>query len=99
MQIKQICKKQKSVVEIEALRIQIEMYKISVHPYVVRLLDYFEDKEYIYLCLEKYYGSTLDHYFEVNSSKIKEDEIIKYAITIGTTLEYLHDNGILLRNL
>ena len=75
------------------------MYKISVHPYVVRLLDYFEDKENIYLCLEKYQGTSLDHFFEVNSGKIKEDEIIKYAITIGATLEYLHDNGILLRNL
>jgi serine/threonine protein kinase len=63
-------KKCKTIVEIEALRIQIEMYKVSVHPYVVRLLDYFEDKEYIYLCLEKYQGTTLDHYIEVNAGKL-----------------------------
>jgi len=73
------------------------MYKISVHPYVVRLLDYFEDKEFIYLCLEKYQGTSLDYFFEIN--KIDENEIITYAITIGATLEHLHDNGILLRNL
>ena len=56
------------------------MYKISVHPYVVRLLDYFEDKENIYLCLEKYHGTSLEDFFEINAEKIKEDEIIKYAI-------------------
>ena len=39
--------------KVEELRIEIEMHKLSVHPYVVRLLDHFENKEYIYLCLEK----------------------------------------------
>ena len=54
VQIKRISKKSKSTSEIESIRIQIEMYKISVHPYVVRLLDHFEDKEYIYLVIEKH---------------------------------------------
>jgi serine/threonine protein kinase len=75
------------------------MYKVSVHPYVVRLLDYFEDREYIYLCLEKHHGTFLDNYIEVNGDKIQESDIITYASTIGNTLEYLHDNGILLRNI
>jgi serine/threonine protein kinase len=42
------------------------MYKLSVHPYVVRLLDYFEDKEFIYLVLEKHQGNSLDSFMEMN---------------------------------
>ena len=55
------------------------MYKISVHPYVDRLLDYFEDKEFIYLILEKHQGNSLDSFMDFNQSKnIEEGNNIQY---------------------
>lgn len=70
VQIKRIQKKDRPVHEIESLRIQIEMYKLSMHPYVVRLLDYFEDKEYIYLITEKHQGMSLNAYNEANHENL-----------------------------
>jgi len=46
------------------------MYKVSVHPYVVRLLDHFECKEYVYLVIEKHQGNSLDFFVDVNKDKI-----------------------------
>jgi serine/threonine protein kinase len=60
--VKQISKQGQTVNQIEDFRIEIEMYKLSVHPYVVRLLDHFENKESIYLVLEKHQGNDLEEY-------------------------------------
>jgi serine/threonine protein kinase len=98
VQIKQISKQGKTTTQIEELRIEIEMYKICVHRYVIRMFDYFEDKESIFLCLEKYSGPSLDQYIESNAAKILEQNVIEWARKIGQTLEHLHDNNVLLRN-
>lgn len=51
--IKFISKTDLSVTEVELLRDQVQMYKISVHYSILRLLDYFESKENFILCLER----------------------------------------------
>ena len=47
------------------------------------MLDYFEDKENIFICLEKHQGTTLDEYININADKIEENDIITYANNIG----------------
>lgn len=40
--------------EIHDIHEQIEIYKIAVHFGIVRMLDYFEDSDNIYICFEKH---------------------------------------------
>lgn len=75
------------------------MYKLPVHPYVVRLLDHFENKEFIYLVLDKHPGNNLEEYLEENRNELKEKDFQIYATQIGNAIDYLHDDRILLRNL
>jgi serine/threonine protein kinase len=55
------------------------MYKLPVHPYVVRLLDHFENKEFIYLVLDKHPGNNLEEYLEENRNELKEKDFQIYA--------------------
>jgi serine/threonine protein kinase len=51
--IKIISKKDMLMQDIENLRDQISMYKTIVSKGVIRLFDYYESRDYMYLCLDK----------------------------------------------
>lgn len=51
--IKIISKKDMTLTEIEELRQTIKLYKVTIHHGVVRLLDYFEHKDFLYLMYER----------------------------------------------
>ena len=50
--IKIIPKKDKSTAEIEAVRDLIKLYQIGQHYNVVKLEDYFENRDHFHLCLD-----------------------------------------------
>jgi serine/threonine protein kinase len=56
------------------------MYKLSVHPYIVRLLDHFENKEFIYLVLEKQKGNSMEEYIEEHKNEMQEKDVQVYAL-------------------
>jgi len=60
--IKQIVKKDLTQIEIDDIRVEIDIMKISTHNYVVRLLDNFECKDYFHFVLEKEHGGTMYEY-------------------------------------
>lgn len=51
--IKIISKKDMTLSEIEELRQSIKLYRVTIHHGVIRLLDYFENNEYLYLVFER----------------------------------------------
>ena len=77
------------------------MYRICAHQGVIRLLDHFESKKSFYACYEQFSSTTL-HDFIINKRKnsyLRETDVKEMARKIGEAIEYLHDNGIILRNL
>mmetsp|Transcript_28930 Transcript_28930/g.43680 ORF Transcript_28930/g.43680 Transcript_28930/m.43680 type:complete len:141 (-) Transcript_28930:81-503(-) len=51
--IKAVNKKELSPEEVEKLRDEIQLHKMAVHHGVIRLLDYFEHRDCLYLVTEK----------------------------------------------
>ena len=66
---------------------------------MVRLEDHFECREYFYICLELHSKLTLFDYINKYTTQIEEIRAQELAKKIGMAIEYLHDNGIILRNL
>ena len=61
------------------------MYKVSVHPLVVRLLDHFENKEFIYICLEKHQGVSL--FDTVSKSGLLDESFLRDQMeNVGSTI-------------
>lgn len=84
--------------QVEDMRDVISMYQIAQHSNVVRLEDYFENREFFYLCLELHSEQTLYRYALQMSGLIPEQKIQMMAKQLGSALEYLHDIGIVLRS-
>jgi serine/threonine protein kinase len=71
--IKFIKKKDMALHELELQKREIEVLKICQHPNIIRLLDVFENPEYIYIVLEYMGGGDLFTYLEVREFRITED--------------------------
>jgi serine/threonine protein kinase len=71
--IKVIKKKNMSLKELELQKREIEVLKICQHPNIIRLLDMFENPDYIYIVLEHCAGGDLFHYLDKRDFKITED--------------------------
>jgi serine/threonine protein kinase len=97
--IKIISKLGMRTAEVERNRDIISMYHIAEHHNVVRLEDYFEDRERFYLCLELHSKQTLHGYINATDRKLEESQARELCLKIARALEYLHENGIILKNL
>lgn len=62
MAIKIYSKKAMHNSQVETIRDIITMYQSAQHCNVIRLEDYFESREYFYLCLELETSVTLERY-------------------------------------
>ena len=97
--IKIIKKEKTKDSDIELVRTEIDIMKLCHHPNVVRLLDHFENGEYIFIVMEYIRGGNLSDYMrskKFNISEKRAAEII-YQISIG--VKYLHKYGIIHRDL
>lgn len=97
--IKVYQKKHLSNNQIEEIRGVISIYQSAQHFYVLRLEDYFENREHFYLCFELSSAVTLERYIKSQKEKIAEFRVQQIALQLIEALEYLHDHGIILRNL
>ena len=50
--VKVMSKKEMSVQDVELQRREIEILKMCQHPHIIRLLDLFENQDYIYIIME-----------------------------------------------
>jgi len=80
------------------VRKEIEICKMVDHPYVVRLLEIFEDKEHIHLVLELCLGGDLHAYLKARRC-LKEPEAAMAMLQIIRGVFYLHAHFICHRDL
>ena len=81
------------------LRDMIKILEFAQHTNIVRLEDYFENKDVMFICLELHSKMTLFDYILKFKDRLEESRIQELGKKIGSALEYLHDNGVVLKNL
>jgi len=85
--------------ELELIRYEIETLKVCQHPNIIRLLDIFENVEFIYLVMEILMGGNLFKYFEKRKCCLPERSTRKIIHSLATALFYLHSYGIIHRDI
>ena len=97
--VKVMSKKEMTVVDMELQRREIEILKMCQQPHIVRLLDIFENSDYIYIVMEKLAGGDLFTYLEKRNFKISEKRAKELTHQLITAIYYLHSYGIAHRDL
>lgn len=69
------------------------------HPYIIRLLDIFENQDYIYIIMENLGGGDLFTYLEKRDFEISEERAKTLSHQMATALYYLHSFGVAHRDL
>lgn len=85
--------------DLELVRSEIDIMKLCRHKNVVRLLDHFENSEFIYIVMEYLEGGDLGHFFKKNKFNFNENQGALVIRQILEGLEYLHKYGVVHRDL
>jgi serine/threonine protein kinase len=80
--------------EEEALR----MAKLS-NPNVAMILDHFVENGYYFLVVELISGKTLSEVFEEGQGRLREEEVVKWAIAMCEVVDYIHKEGVIHRDI
>ena len=70
--VKVMSKKEMTLQDVELQRREIEILKMCQHPNIIRLLDIFENQDYIYIVMENLSGGDLFTYLEKRNFEISE---------------------------
>ena len=97
--IKIMKKSMMSIKDLELIKQEIEIMKISQHPNLIRLLDVFESVEYIYIVMELMEGGDLFAYLEKRHFRLPERTVARLTHSLAAALYYLHNYGIVHRDL
>ena len=85
--------------DIELVRNEIDIMKLCYHPYVVHLLDHFENGEYIFIVMEYIKGGSLTDYMKSKKFNFTERRAAEIIYQLAKGLKYLHRYGIIHRDL
>jgi hypothetical protein len=83
----------------QLVRSEIDIMKLCHHPNIVKLLDHFENSEFIFIVMEYIEGGTLNQYLKKKNFNFSERQIAILINQIGNGLKYLHKYGIIHRDL
>lgn len=97
--VKILKKKKMDQEDFELYKREVEILKICQHPHIIRLLDVFENSEYIYIVMEYLSGGPLLQYFKERKYKLKELRVRDIIHQIATSLFYLKSFGIAHRDM
>lgn len=97
--IKIIKKESMSTNDVELVKSEIDIMKLCMHPNVVRLLDHFENFEYIFIIMEYLPGGDLGDYLNRVKFNVSEERAAEIMNQLALGLKYLHDYGIVHRDL
>lgn len=64
------------------------------HPYIVNVLEVFEENDTAYIAMEYISGYSLKHLME-KEGILPEDQVLKYVHQIGEALQFVHEKNIL----
>jgi polo-like kinase 1 len=82
----------------EKMAQEITLHKVLKHPYIVKLFDYFEDKDFVYIVLELCRRRSLMELHKRRKA-ITEPETRYFMKQITLGVKYLHDKKIIHRDL
>lgn len=97
--IKIINKSKLSAEDIGLTKREIEILKLCQHPNVIRLLDTFENPDYIYIVMELLRGGDLYEYISKKQFRLPESRVRNIIHSLATALYYLHSYGIVHRDI
>jgi len=97
--IKIIKKEKMTNNDLELIKSELDIMKLCHHPNIIRLLDHFENAEYIFLVMELMSGYDLHTYFVKSKFKFTEKRAADISYQIASGLCYLHKYGVLHRDL
>ncbi len=78
----------------EAMR----MAKLS-HPGVAVIFDHFVEKDRYFLVVEYIRGKTLSEVLRDRNGRIRQDEVVRWAISICDVVRFMHDQGVIHRDI
>ena len=85
--------------DVDLVKQEIEILKMSQHPNLIRMLDVFENTEHIYIVMEILDGGDLFSYLEKRKFRIAEQKAAKIIHSLAAGLYYLHSYGIVHRDI
>jgi len=97
--IKIIKKESMTNSDVELVKNEIDILKLCQHPNVVKLLDHFENAEYIFLIMEYLTGGDLGEYLTKVKYKVSEERASQIMFQLASGIKYLHQYGVLHRDL
>ena len=77
---------------------EVEIHWQLHHPSILELYNYFEDNEYVYLVMELCTNGELYKYLKLKGT-LTEPETRGVMLQVIKGLQYLHENGIIHRDL
>jgi len=84
----------------ELVKSEIDIMKMCRHQNIVRLLDHYENTEYIFIIMEYLEGGTFANYLENTPIDDLSEKQASYCMyQIAKALEYMHQFGIIHRDL
>ncbi len=84
--------------DIEMVKREIDVLKLCQHPNIIRLLDIFENQDYLYIIME-HLNVDMFVYMEKRGFKVTERRACTLVHSLATALFYLHIYGIVHRDL
>lgn len=85
--------------DLELVRSEIDIMKLCRHKNVVRLLDHFENSEFIFIIMEYLAGGDLGNYCKKKKYSLTEEEVCTIIYQITVAIDYLHKYGVVHRDL
>ena len=97
--IKGLIKSKMKPQDLDMIRREVEILRLSQHPNIIKLYDFFETDQYVFIVIELLKGSDLVNYSSKRNFKLSEPHIANIIIQMIKGVEYLHSIGVIHRDL
>lgn len=85
--------------DLELVKTEIDILKISQHPNIIKLYDIFENQDCIFIIMEYCEGSDLFSYIEKRNYKLPEPRAAEIIHKLSAAIYFIHSFGIVHRDL